>query len=64
MLDCPCHGSQFSIDGAVLNGPAIHTLEAVDVNDEAEAMLHCGLICATVILSPDSRWIQLQLSMC
>jgi Rieske Fe-S protein len=35
--DCPCHGSQFSIDGAVLNGPAIHPLEAVEVKDEAEA---------------------------
>ena len=32
--DCPCHGSQFSIDGAVLNGPAIHPIEAVEVKDE------------------------------
>ncbi|HKS62016.1 MAG TPA: FAD-dependent oxidoreductase [Xanthobacteraceae bacterium] len=35
--DCPCHGSQFGIDGAVLNGPAIHPLEAVDVEDKAMA---------------------------
>jgi glycine/D-amino acid oxidase-like deaminating enzyme/nitrite reductase/ring-hydroxylating ferredoxin subunit len=35
--DCPCHGSQFSFDGAVLNGPAIHPLEAVEVEDEAKA---------------------------
>lgn len=25
--DCPCHGSQFAPDGAVLNGPAIAALE-------------------------------------
>lgn len=30
--DCPCHGSQFSIDGAVLNGPAIFPLEEVEVD--------------------------------
>jgi glycine/D-amino acid oxidase-like deaminating enzyme/nitrite reductase/ring-hydroxylating ferredoxin subunit len=26
--DCPCHGSQFSIDGEVLNGPAIYDLQS------------------------------------
>jgi Rieske Fe-S protein len=32
--DCPCHGSQFGIDGEVLNGPAIHPLEEVAVREE------------------------------
>ncbi len=27
--DCPCHGSQFSVDGEPLNGPAIHPLPEV-----------------------------------
>ena len=35
--DCPCHGSQFSIDGAVLNGPAIHPLEEIEVAAEGGA---------------------------
>jgi Rieske Fe-S protein len=28
--DCPCHGSQFSAEGAVLNGPAVSDLEPVE----------------------------------
>lgn len=28
--DCPCHGSQFDIDGTALNGPAVASLERID----------------------------------
>jgi nitrite reductase/ring-hydroxylating ferredoxin subunit len=28
--DCPCHGSQFAPDGAVLNGPAVRPLAEVE----------------------------------
>ncbi|MFC9244782.1 FAD-dependent oxidoreductase [Streptomyces sp. NPDC057136] len=31
--ECPCHGSRFGVDGAVLQGPAVRPLEAVDVGD-------------------------------
>ena len=34
--DCPCHGSQFAIDGSVLNGPAVQPLSAVNHRAEAE----------------------------
>ncbi|MDF9816410.1 FAD-dependent oxidoreductase [Streptomyces sp. SPB162] len=29
--ECPCHGSRFGVDGTVLQGPAVHPLEAVDL---------------------------------
>jgi Rieske Fe-S protein len=27
--DCPCHGSRFTVDGAVIQGPAVADLEAI-----------------------------------
>jgi Rieske Fe-S protein len=26
--DCPCHGSRFDVDGAVLEGPAVRDLSS------------------------------------
>ena len=32
-FDCPCHGSRYSNEGKVINGPAVADLKAVQVTD-------------------------------
>ena len=34
--DCPCHGSQFRIDGSVINGPAVRPLDEVRAEAEVD----------------------------
>ncbi|MFC5801904.1 FAD-dependent oxidoreductase [Streptomyces formicae] len=35
--ECPCHGSRFGVDGDVLQGPAVHPLEPVDADSDADS---------------------------
>jgi len=32
-FDCPCHGSRFSKEGQVINGPAVSNLKSIEVKD-------------------------------
>lgn len=33
-FDCPCHGSRFTNEGVVINGPALSDLKSYEINDE------------------------------
>ncbi|MDX5348481.1 MAG: FAD-dependent oxidoreductase, partial [Hymenobacteraceae bacterium] len=34
--DCPCHGSRFSVDGKILEGPAFHDLDKKEIKPDSK----------------------------
>jgi len=38
-INCPCHGSKFSLDGAVLNGPAQRPLIEEDITVQGDSIV-------------------------